>query len=114
MVSGTIINPPTVPELRILDRKDIDNPDGSHTVVLKTQVASPITPGLLLIQIRTEGLIKAVAIAPPLVEGISMITLRNVRRGPNYYYAEIPSPRGEYDITITTAQRSNISLAASF
>lgn len=110
----TVINPPTVPELRILSREDINNPDGSHTVILRTQVASPITPGLLIIQIQADGMIKDVHILPPAVGGVSTINLRNVRRGSNYYYAEIPSPRGEYDIAITTAQRSNISLAASF
>ena len=109
----TVINPPVTPEMRILGRQDVDNPDGSHTSVIKTQVAAPFTPGLLIIQIQADGL-KDVRILPPPVGGVSSINLRNVRRFANSYSAEIPSPRGEYDISVTTDRPSDIRLAASF
>ncbi len=32
------INPPVNPELRIIGRTETDNPDGSHTVTIKTKV----------------------------------------------------------------------------
>jgi hypothetical protein len=50
------INPPVHPELRILEKSVIDNPDGSRTVRIKTEVASPVTPGLLLIGVRADGI----------------------------------------------------------
>jgi hypothetical protein len=109
----TVITPPLAPELRILGRQDVENPDGSHTVAIKTQVVSPVAPGLLAIQVQAEGL-KSVAIMPPAVGGVSTMMKRNVRQGPNFYSAEIPSPRGEYDIGITTERPSGIRLDASF
>jgi hypothetical protein len=109
----TVINPPVMPELRMLGRQDADNPDGSHTAVIRTAVAAPVTPGLLIIQIQASGL-RNVKIAPPAVGGIAMMTLRNVVRSLNAYSAEIPSPKGEYDISVTTAGSSDVHLAASF
>jgi hypothetical protein len=95
------INPPINPELRILGRTETDNPDGSHTVTIKTEVASPITPGLLVLRIDAVG-IQNVHIMPPPVNGFSAMNMRNVQRFPNWFSAEIPAPRGEYDIEIKT------------
>jgi hypothetical protein len=104
------INPPMRPELRILEKSEIDNPDGTHTVIIKTKVASPITPGLLVVQIDAVG-IRNVSIIPPPINGVSGIELRNVRRT---YSAEIQSPRGQYDIVIQTNSAAPISLNATF
>jgi hypothetical protein len=101
------------PELRILEKFETVNPDGSHTVTLKTEVASPITPGLLIIQIDAAG-IQRVSVMPPLTNGVSMMQLRNVRRSQNTYSAEIPSPHGQYDILVQTVSAVPISLNASF
>ena len=107
------INPPMHPELRILEKSEIDNPDGTHTVIIKTEVASPITPGLLVVQIDAVG-IRNVSIIPPPINGVSGIALRNVRRNPNSFSAEIQSPRGQYDIVIQTNSAAPISLNATF
>lgn len=107
------INPPIQPELRILGKTEIDNPDGSHTVTIRTEVASPITPGLLALQIDADG-IQRVNIVPPAINGVSMMQLRNVRRGQNSYSAEIPAPRGQYDILVQTGSIVPISLNATF
>jgi hypothetical protein len=87
------INPPLKPELRIIEKSEINNSDGTHTVTIKTEVSSPITPGLLAIQIDAVGICN-VRIVPPPTDGFSAIQLRNVRRDQNSYSAEIPSPRG--------------------
>jgi hypothetical protein len=107
------INPPLQPELRILGKSEIVNADGSHTVTIRTEVASPITPGLLALQIDADG-IKMVSIAPPPINGVSMMQLRNVRREQNYYSAEIPAPRGQYVITVQTSSAVPITLNATF
>jgi hypothetical protein len=107
------INPPLQPELRILGKSEVDNSDGSHTVTLRTEVASPITPGLLIIQIAAAG-IRQVSIVPLAVNGVSMMQLRNVRRDQNSYSAEIPAPRGQYDLVIQTNSVVPISLNATF
>jgi len=107
------INPPTNPELRILGRTETDNPDGSRMVTIKTEIASPITPGLMVVQIGAQGL-KDVRIMPPIVGGGSTMILRNVRRGNDSYSAEIPSPRGQYDIFVQTMRPTEIHLNATF
>jgi hypothetical protein len=107
------INEPLKPELRIIEKSEINNPDGTHTVTIKTEVASPITPGLLAVQIDAVG-IRNVRIVPPPTDGFSAIQLRNVRRNQNSYSAEIPSPRGQYDIMIHTNSAVPISLNATF
>jgi hypothetical protein len=107
------INPPMRPELRILERSEIDNPDGTHAVIIKTEVASPITPGLLVVQIDAAG-IRNVSIFPPPINGVSSIDLKNVRRNINSFYAEIQSPRGRYDIVIQTNSAVPIDLNATF
>ncbi len=107
------INPPLQPELRILEKAEVNNPDGSHTVTIKTQVASPITPGLLIVQIDAIGL-QRVSIAPPALNGVSMMKLRNVRREQNSFSAEIPAPRGQYDIVVKTNSAVPITLNATF
>jgi hypothetical protein len=109
----TVIEQALRPEFRILAREDKDLPDGSHQVSLRGDVVSPITPGLLALQIQAADL-KNVQIMPPPVGGVSSMTMRNVRRGSNFYSTEIPSPRGEYNIVITTGMPTEIGLAASF
>lgn len=107
------INPPLQPELRILAKAEVDNPDGSRTVTIKTEVASPITPGLLIVQIDAVG-IQRVSIVPPAINGFSAMQLRNVQRGPNSFSAEIPAPRGQYDIVVQTNSTAPIILNATF
>jgi len=107
------INPPNVPELQILSRDETDNPDGSHTVHIKTQVVSPITPGLLLIKISAHQILNVSIMSPP-VDGASTMMMRNGRSSPNAYSAEIPAPRGQYDIAVRTASRTDVRLDASF
>jgi hypothetical protein len=107
------INPPMNPELRILGKSEKDNTDGSHTAYIQTEVSSPITPGLLSVQIDAEGILN-VSIAPPPTNGFSAIEMRNVSRGPSRFSAEIPSPRGKYDIVVTTRFAVPINLSASF
>jgi hypothetical protein len=107
------INPPLNPELRILGKTETDNPDGSHTVTLKTEVASPITPGLLVIKIDAVG-IRNVSVTPAPVNGVSTIEMRNVSRTQNSFSAEIPAPRGQYYVSINTSSSTPISLNASF
>ena len=109
----TINNPATRPEFRVLGRKDVTNSDGTHTVSIIGAVASPIAPGLLSLQIHASGMRDANVMAAP-VGGISMTNLRNVRKEPGLYSAEIPSPRGEYIITVVTAGMSDVKLSASF
>jgi hypothetical protein len=107
------INPPMKPELRIIGRTETDNQDGSHTVTIKTEVASPITPGLLIVQIRARG-IRRVMIVPPSISGFSSIQLRNVSGSDSFYSAEIPSPNGQYDISVQTSAPTEIQLNATF
>jgi hypothetical protein len=107
------INPPLQPELRILGKSEMVNPDGSHTVTIRTEVASPITPGLLAVRINADGLHR-VSIAPPPINGVSMMQLRNVRHEQNSYSAEIPAPRGQYEITVQTMSAVPITLNATF
>jgi hypothetical protein len=110
----TIIEQPLKPELRILVREDSVLPDGSHVLKLKAEVRSPITPGLLAVQIAEKG-IKDVQIMPEPVGGIAAgMMMRNYMIGPEFFSAEIPSPRGRYDITITTQTATNIQFAAGF
>jgi hypothetical protein len=107
------INPPMNPELRIIGKTDVDNPDGSRTITVETEVASPITPGLMIIQVGAAGL-QQVSIAPPPTNGVAMIQMRNIRRNDNSFSAEIPSPRGKYNISIQTKAQVPIRLNASF
>jgi hypothetical protein len=86
------INPPLQPELRILGKAEMDDPDGSRTVVIKT-----------------EGEYCSIGHS-----GVSMINLRNVRREPNSYSAEIPAPRGRYDVVVQTNSAVPIVLNAMF
>jgi hypothetical protein len=107
------INPPMRPELRIIGKTETDNVDGTHTVVIRTEVVSPITPGLLAIQIAAEEIQNVSIVAPPR-DGVSVMQMRNVRSGPNSFSAEIPSPRGEYDISVKTRVPSPIRIDATF
>ena len=107
------INPPINPELRMLSKTEIDNADGSHTTTIQTQVSSPITPGLLMIKIEAQEILN-VSIAPPPTNGFSSIVMRNVISGQNGFSAEIPSPRGNYDIVVTTRSAVPIRLSANF
>jgi len=107
------VNPPLTPELRIFGREDGDAPDGTHTTILRTKVVSPIAPGLMVLQVRAQG-IKNVSVLPPPVDGVAGINMRNVRRGPDSFSAEIPGPRGEYIVTVATAHPTEVNLDASF
>jgi hypothetical protein len=107
------INPSRRPELRILGKSEMVNSDGSHAVTIRTEVASPITPGLLAVRINADGL-ERVSIAPPPVNGVSMMQLRNVRHEQNSYSAEIPAPRGQYEIIVQTRSAVPIALNATF
>jgi hypothetical protein len=107
------VNPPLKPELRILGREDSDAPDGTHTAVIRTEVVSPISPGLLVLQIQAQD-IKNVSVMPPPTGGVSTMNMRNVRKGPNFFSAEIPGPRGQYIITVITAHPTDVRLDASF
>jgi hypothetical protein len=107
------INPPITPELRILGTTEIDNPNGTHTVNIDTEVVAPFAPGLLAIQINADGLQNAM-IAPPAAGGISSIQLRNSFMSNNYFSAEIPGARGRYIISVTTTKPTEIKLSASF
>ena len=109
----TINNPPVRPQFRILGKTDVTNPDGTHTVTITGTVASPITPGLLFLQIHAAGMRNASVMAAP-VDGVSMTGLRNVRRLPGLYSAEIPSPHGNYIITVVTVGTPDVKLSASF
>jgi hypothetical protein len=81
--------------------------------MIKTEVASPITPGLLVVQIDAAG-IQSVSIMPAPVNGVSTMNMRNIRRYPNSFSAEIPSPRGQYNIAVKTNSAVPINLSASF
>ena len=107
------INPPVQPEFRIIDKNDLDNADGSHTVTIVGEVAAPFTPGLLAIQVRADGMRFANVAAVP-VNGVSMTQKRNILTGKDFYSAEIPAPRGQYVITVTTDKLTNVHLDASF
>jgi hypothetical protein len=107
------INVPFKPELRILDRHETDAPDGTHTVVIGTEVVSPISPGLLMLQLQAQG-IKNVSVMPPPTGGVSTMNMRNVRKGPDFFSAEIPSPHGFYIVTVVTEHPSDVRLDASF
>lgn len=107
------INPPLRPEFRILDKSDLVNPDGTHVITITGSVASPITPGLLILQMQAPGIRDVNVMAEP-VGGVSMTNLRNVRKAPGFYSAEIPSPRGQYIITVVTVGTSDVELDASF
>ena len=107
------INPPLQPELRILGRMETVNPDGSHSVSIKTEVASLITPGLLIIRVDAAGLQDVSIVSAP-INGVSMTQKRNVQRFQNSYSAEIPTPRGQYDIVVKTSYAVPISLSAEF
>lgn len=107
------INPPLAPELRILGREDSDAPDGTHTAVIRTEVVSPISPGLLVLQIHADG-IKNVSVMPPPSGGVSMMSMRNVQKSDYAFSAEIPGPRGEYIVTVVTARPTDVKLDASF
>jgi hypothetical protein len=109
----TIVEQALRPEFRILQRQDSDMPDGSHVVALLGDVKSPITPGLLVIEIQASNL-RNVTILPPPTGGVSTMSLRNKIVTANSFHAEIPAPRGQYVITIATAKATDISLGASF
>jgi hypothetical protein len=107
------INPPMHPEFRILEKKESNNPDGSHTVDIIGDVASPITPGLLVLQVTAQGL-RSVSVMPAPVGGMSGGTLRNKRQMSNFFSVEVSSPRGQYIISVVTAAPTNVQLDASF
>jgi hypothetical protein len=48
------------------------------------------------------------------INGVSTTMKRSVRKGLNFYAAEIPSPRGQYVITVVTAGPTEVNLSASF
>ncbi len=109
----TINNLPIKPEFRILERNDVENPDGTHTVTITGTVASPIAPGLLFLQIQAAGMQDAKVMAAP-VGRLSTANVRNVRTEPGFYSTEIPSPHGDYIITVVTAGTHDVKLNASF
>jgi hypothetical protein len=67
----------------------------------------------LIVEIRADGMKSANITAEP-IGGVSMTQKRNVRSGPNFYSAEIPSPRGAYIITVETTKLTKVYLDASF
>lgn len=113
ITAKTVINQVVTPSLKILSKQEIDNTDGSHTVIYNTVVDAPFTPGLLFLQVQASGLM-SVVIMPPAVGGVSTMFLRNKRFSTDFYSAEIPSPNGQYQISIKTAHRADIQLSAKF
>lgn len=113
ITAGTVINHVIPPSLKIIGHEEIENPDGSRTVIYKTIVDAPFTPGLLKIKIQTAGL-KDVSVMPPSVNGVSSINLRNTFKSSDSYSTEIPSPNGQYLISITTTQKSEIQFTHNF
>src|SRR5262245_52626090 len=91
---------------------EVDNEDGSHTVSIETEVASPVTPGLLRVQIEAGGIRNADIDRP--IGGVSTMQLRNVIRTSNSYSAELSAPYGRYNINVLTNSAVPITLSARF
>ncbi len=113
VTAGTYINQVPQPELRLIDQKDEINSNGTHTTTFTVEVASQITPAFLAIDIAAQGIISA-NIMPPPVGGVSTMMLRNVRRSPTDYHAELTSPRGRYFVSVQTRGQTPIRLSYQF
>jgi hypothetical protein len=113
ITAGTYVNQAVLPQLQILSRDSVQNPDESETTIIKTKVVAPVTPGNLHIDVAASG-IRHVEISTPPVDGVAMINMNHMSQGPNSFSADIPSPYGEYTITIQTAAKVPISLNSHF
>ena len=107
------VNQMLAPVLRITEQSGHDNSDGTYTVDYQTRVEAAFSPGLLTIQIQAPGLIR-VDIMPPAVNGAITMSLRNKRIMGDQFHAEIPSPFGQYKISVRTEKRADIRLDAMF
>jgi hypothetical protein len=113
VTAQTYINQVPQPELRLVEQKDEINPDGTHSTTFTVEVASQVTPAFLAIDIAAQGIIGA-SIMPPPAGGVAGIMLRNVRRSPTEYHAELTSPHGRYFVSIQTEGQTPIRLAYQF
>jgi len=110
---GTYVNQAPQPQLKLIDQKDIVEPDGSHTTTFTVEVVSQLTPSFLAIDIAAQG-IKNVRIMPPPIGGVSAMMLRNVRWSSTDYHAELTSPRGRYEVTVQTTVQTPVKLSYQF
>jgi hypothetical protein len=113
VTAGTYINQVPQPELKLIEQKDVVNPDGTHTTTFTVDVVSQLTPAYLAIEIEAQGILSA-GIMPPPTGGVAMMQLRNVRRSPEAYHAEMTSPRGRYFVTVSTIAQTPIKLNYQF
>ncbi len=113
VTAGTYVNQAIMPEFHILSKSDSQNQDGSTTTAINTEVVAPVTPGNLHINIGASGL-EDVQIMPPPQNGVSSMEMRNVARSGTSFSADIPSPNGQYEITIRTDRKTPINLDSHF
>jgi hypothetical protein len=76
-------------------------------------IEAPFSPGKLTVQVQADGLL-GVDVFPPAVGGVITMEKRNVRKGPNFYSADIPSPGNQYEIIVRTKAKTPIGLGYSF
>jgi hypothetical protein len=113
VTAGTYINQAVLPELRIMETRGHSNPDGSYTSTIDVQVVAQVTPGNLAVEVQAQGLLDANIMAAP-KNGISMTNLRNVMRTSSSYSADVPSPYGQYTISVKTKAEVPINLGSHF
>jgi hypothetical protein len=113
VTAGTYINQAPQPALKLLGQRDTINADGTHTTTFEIEVVSQLTPAFLAIDIAAQGILGA-QIMPPPVGGVSTMALRNVRRSPTNYHAELTSPRGRYAVMVQTSSQTPVKLDYQF
>ena len=109
MTAGTYINEAPAPELKLVSNKNTQNPDGTHTRVIRVEVASPYKPGELILSAET----------PNIVSGdIHPVDAGTIQFGQTltaeHYTVTISGPTGRYDLVLKTPKHEIINLRYAF
>lgn len=109
VTAGTYINQAVQPALKLVEEKDFENQDGTHTKVIRVAVASTHTPGRLLMKASGNGVLSGDV--NPIDAGIVNFS-GGVEHGG--YKVAIQAPFGRYDVSVTTTVKTPINLDYAF
>jgi hypothetical protein len=105
-----VINQAPKPDLKTLNNDIRQNPDGSQTVLILTEVVAPYPPGSLLIKAAAPHILDLDVI--PQRTGMSINGQSGKRDG--YAFTTLMSPFGKYMINVRTSKPEAVSVEYEF
>ena len=112
--------PPPKPLLKLVSENETDHADGSHTLIRTVEMNAPYS-GSLTVSIKAAGLRNASisSLTVTRIPGTTLMTSgggvqHNVVQGDGFYSTTIPTPSGQYAITVLTDNKAKVVIVTSF